>query len=448
MTLHTGPGCQIGSDNSLFQGSVTTSNCYVKAKGQKDNAGCSIEDPSTKSYGAGLNANGGGVFATQWTADAISVYFFPRGSVPADVLGSNPDPSGWGKPSASFQGGCDIAKTFKKQQIVFDTTFCGIWAGNSSVWQNSTCSKKAATCQEWVQNNPEAFKDAYWTVNSLKVYQDNGQASPSKPSSAPQQSSIAYLPQPISSQTPIVSPPKPSPPLQQTSLAYLPKPIPTQKPTIPRPFPGPPADSVQPTSLIVPSVSGIFAPIPTSETLSAPSPPAQIPSSPGTQVGAVPAPSPDVGAPAPPSVGAGGMHGFQWPKAGAGGSNNSKPTTAPVASPPQNTGVPAQTASGSPAAPSPTQSIAQPSNPAVAPAVPVPSPAPTAALNTPAPVAAPAVPVVTDVVESLQIVYETVYTTVTASAPAASPPPVARNLRMARSIREHRQRLTKHHAKF
>jgi hypothetical protein len=47
------------------------------------------------------------------------------------------------------------------------------------------CSTKAITCQAFVQNNPSAFTDAYWSVNSLKVYQDNGVASPPASSAPP-----------------------------------------------------------------------------------------------------------------------------------------------------------------------------------------------------------------------------------------------------------------------
>ncbi|KNG44113.1 glycoside hydrolase family 16 protein [Stemphylium lycopersici] len=433
MTLHTGPGCQIGSDTTQFAGSVTTGNCDVAAEDQKENAGCSIEHPSTKSYGAGLNEIGGGVYATQWTADAISVYFFPRDSIPQDILGDSPDPSGWGKPAAKFEGGCDIADTFKQQQIVFDTTFCGQWAGSQDVWESGTCGQKADTCEEWVKNNPEAFADAYWTINSLKVYQDNGEASYPAPSSAPAQSSAAYVPEPVPTEAPAVS----------SAIVE-----PTQYPA-------------KPTSLIIPSVSGIFAPIPTSETASAPvasppadnvapSAPAETPSATETPEAAPIAPSTPVAAPAPAPTGAGGMTGFHWPQGGAGDSNDTAPTSSVAASPPESTGALVPSSSDADAAPSETQSVVQPSNaPAVsnAPAAPeAPAPAPTDAGN--APVAAPAVPVVTDTVQAVKTIYETVYATVTAGAGATpAPAPAPRNVRMARYIREHRQRLTRHHAK-
>jgi hypothetical protein len=163
-TLHTGPGCSI-SDNGGFTGNLTSSNCL---SGSSGNNGCQISDLTTGSYGVGFNQNGGGVYATQWTSDDISVYFFPRGSIPHDVLGNHPDPSKWGQPMAKFSGACDFSQSFVDQQLVFDTTFCGDWAGG--VWATSACAKKADTCQDYVANNPTAFRDAYWSVNALKVY--------------------------------------------------------------------------------------------------------------------------------------------------------------------------------------------------------------------------------------------------------------------------------------
>nr|OQO27559.1 hypothetical protein B0A51_04472 [Rachicladosporium sp. CCFEE 5018] len=229
MTLHTGPGCTI-SDNGGFSGVITTKNCDVNAAGQDTNAGCQIKTDNMNTYGTGFNANKGGVYATEWTDSAISIFFFPRGSIPSDISSGSPDPSGWGKPLASFQGGCDISSTFKEQQIVFDTTFCGDWAGNT--WSSSSCSSKAATCNAFVQNNPSAFADAYWTVNSLKVYQA-GAGGPSTvvPTStvysAPMTSTVAVsttstVAEPTSIPVSSIEPPAPT--LQPTTFSSTTKP--------------------------------------------------------------------------------------------------------------------------------------------------------------------------------------------------------------------------------
>ncbi|KIX92161.1 uncharacterized protein Z520_12154 [Fonsecaea multimorphosa CBS 102226] len=179
MTLHTGAGCSI-TNNGMFSGSVATSNCDINAAGQATNAGCSISTPNDATFGTGFNDGQGGVYATEWTSSAISIWFFPRSAIPSDISSGSPDPSGWGQPLASFQGGCNIDEFFNNNQIVFDTTFCGDWAGN--VWTSDpVCGSKAATCNDFVQNNPSAFQDAYWSVNSLKVFQSSGAENSSIP---------------------------------------------------------------------------------------------------------------------------------------------------------------------------------------------------------------------------------------------------------------------------
>ncbi|KAL4784172.1 concanavalin A-like lectin/glucanase domain-containing protein [Aspergillus varians] len=172
MTLHTSDGCTVSS--SGFTGTLLTPNCYINAPGQDTNAGCGIESPSTSSYGAGFNAITGGVYATEWTADAISIWFFPRSSIPGDISSGSPDPASWGTPTARFAGSCDIEAHFAEMQIIFDITFCGDWAGN--VWGAGSCSGLAGSCQDYVSNNPAAFEGAYWDINSLRVYQDQAVA--------------------------------------------------------------------------------------------------------------------------------------------------------------------------------------------------------------------------------------------------------------------------------
>lgn len=61
---------------------------------------------------------------------------------------------------------------FRNLRLVFDTTFCGDWAGNT--WNQTSCGQLAPTCEEYVSNTPEAFTEAYWAVNTLQVFQDDG----------------------------------------------------------------------------------------------------------------------------------------------------------------------------------------------------------------------------------------------------------------------------------
>lgn len=170
MALHTTDGCSISHDGS-FTGSLSTANCFVNATGQPQNAGCGIHTQDTRSYGNDFNANRGGVYATEWTSSAIKIWFFPRGTIPADITHGDPDPVTWGQPAADFHGGCDIDAHFRDQHIVIDTTFCGVWAGG--LWNFSgTCAALAPTCKEYVRMNPAAFVDAYWTIYSLQVYRE------------------------------------------------------------------------------------------------------------------------------------------------------------------------------------------------------------------------------------------------------------------------------------
>ncbi|KAK2804221.1 hypothetical protein FQN51_002310 [Onygenales sp. PD_10] len=169
MALHTSSGCSI-TDNGGFTGTIKTSNCDVNAPGQAANAGCGIASSDPASYGAGFNAITGGVYATEINAAAVTIWFFPRGAIPADIETGTPNPASWPKPAAQFQGACDIAAHIRQQNIVFDTTFCGDWAGN--VWSTSSCASRAATCNEFVQNNPAEFANAFWRVKYVRVFQD------------------------------------------------------------------------------------------------------------------------------------------------------------------------------------------------------------------------------------------------------------------------------------
>ncbi|KAF7889596.1 uncharacterized protein EAF02_002011 [Botrytis sinoallii] len=125
-------------------------------------------------YGKSFNSNGGGIYATEWTSDYIKIWFFPRNAIPLDIKEGNPEPSSWPKPQAIFQGSssCDIEKHFANQSLVFDTTFCGEFAGG--VWgkDGGICSQGGKlTCEQFVAANSDSFKDAYWLIDSVKVYQ-------------------------------------------------------------------------------------------------------------------------------------------------------------------------------------------------------------------------------------------------------------------------------------
>lgn len=134
---------QIGNQNTLH----TSDGCSFDGKSCLGNMGCGKKFGDLNSYGTGFNANHGGIYAMEWTADHISHWFFARGSEPEDVLGDAPDPSRWGPPKTAFVGGngCDIDSRFFNHRIVFDMTFCGkikpfkaIFAGNPLTCKQET----------------------------------------------------------------------------------------------------------------------------------------------------------------------------------------------------------------------------------------------------------------------------------------------------------------------
>jgi Glycosyl hydrolases family 16 len=169
MAMHTGPGVVI-SKNASFTGELVTSGCDINAAGQGKNVGCVIQDHDNTTYGKGFNAIGGGVYATEWTSAGINIWFFPRNAIPADIVSGAPEPgAAWGKPRAAFTGGFKVDEHFKDLNIIFDTTFCGDWAGK--VWANSSCAASAPTCEEFVTKNQAAFKESFWAVNSVKVFE-------------------------------------------------------------------------------------------------------------------------------------------------------------------------------------------------------------------------------------------------------------------------------------
>jgi len=94
MTLHSSSGRAIA--NTEFTGTLVTPNCAVDPPNHEKNAGCAISDSNPASYGAEFNADGGGVYAMEWTSDSIKVFFFVRYHIPflnilnkgASLLGS------------------------------------------------------------------------------------------------------------------------------------------------------------------------------------------------------------------------------------------------------------------------------------------------------------------------------------------------------------------------
>ncbi|KAJ7710329.1 glycoside hydrolase family 16 protein [Mycena rosella] len=156
-TLHTAPGL-----------TPVSSDCDGTTP---SNTGCDVRLAEATSYGPAFNANGGGWYAMERTSDFIYVWFWARGdsSVPSDVAagGSTVDTLFWGIPSTAFPNtSCDIG-AFVAHNIIINLTFCGAWAGDASVYASSGCP---STCDDFVNNNPSAFSDAFFEFNAINVY--------------------------------------------------------------------------------------------------------------------------------------------------------------------------------------------------------------------------------------------------------------------------------------
>ncbi|KAG9236751.1 glycoside hydrolase family 16 protein [Amylocarpus encephaloides] len=165
ITLHTSPGCVMNAAGSQGGTVLRTADCNTG----NGNTGCSAITSTPNAYGNSFNNNGGGVYAMQWESSGIYVWFFPRNAIPADIRNNAPVTGNWGLPVVAFNGGsgCNVDAHFANQNIVFDTTFCGDWAGG--VFGSGSCAY-LGSCQSYVANNPGAFAPAYWSVNSVKVY--------------------------------------------------------------------------------------------------------------------------------------------------------------------------------------------------------------------------------------------------------------------------------------
>ena len=183
ITLHTAAGCSVAPANAGPAAGAVPSTKLVSSNCQGTD-GCTQSTRATNNYGAGFNAAGGGTYAVEWTDAAIKVWFFPRGTsnfllantTTTTTTTGNPDPSTFGPPLAVFLGGpsCPIDTHFANHNLVFDTTFCGDWAGRA--WKSdAACAPLADRCEDFVGRHPAVFDEAYWLVNEVRVYQQQGQ---------------------------------------------------------------------------------------------------------------------------------------------------------------------------------------------------------------------------------------------------------------------------------
>ncbi|KIW01851.1 uncharacterized protein PV09_06700 [Verruconis gallopava] len=180
-SLHTGLGtCVLTDEGSLETGTVAATDCHTlnPTTGKIENTGgCGIDSGKPNSFGTPFNAVNGGYYITQWTDDFIKVWFFERANKPATLDCDVPDVSTLGTPDMYFSG-CDFGSRISNQHLVFSTNFCGSWAGAVGVYDqtyalgcpNYNLDTPDLNCRKFVAENPSAFANQYWEVNSIKVY--------------------------------------------------------------------------------------------------------------------------------------------------------------------------------------------------------------------------------------------------------------------------------------
>ena len=177
-SLHTSGECGVPGRILAQGGNPKTTDCNVEAN---DNSGCAVEAIGPFGYGQVLNDFKGGTYIMEWTATNIRMWFFRGGDEPPSIAsGNSPDPAQFGKPMANFEGAgtvdgaCDFDAHFKDHRIILNTAFCGDYGGN--MYEASGCPMTEGlngydSCMDYVAKHPGAFKEAYWDINFLKVFQ-------------------------------------------------------------------------------------------------------------------------------------------------------------------------------------------------------------------------------------------------------------------------------------
>ncbi|KAH7097273.1 family 16 hypothetical endo-1,3(4)-beta-glucanase from glycoside hydrolase [Auriculariales sp. MPI-PUGE-AT-0066] len=166
-SLHTSPGCTM-SDTG--EGPM---------KGYHNgNQGCGVAGNSMRDFGNAFNAAGGGWFVTERTNKRFTTWFWSRHdpTVPQSVKRGEQrvDTTAFGTPTALFVNSpsCNIVKMFGPHRIILNTSLCGDWAGSARTWSSSGCAARyGSSCDAFVERNPHAFREAYWNISAIRVYE-------------------------------------------------------------------------------------------------------------------------------------------------------------------------------------------------------------------------------------------------------------------------------------
>ena len=187
-TLHTGPndGCNLSNNQSTTSGGAPYTGQILGTDCDSSNghdAGCGFLDPSSTSFGQGLNMAGGGVFAHLWDSSGLKIWHFLRDSIPEDIQNGQPDPSSWTAPVAIWSSlGCSFPSDIHNQHLVINTALGGGWANSDypnsgcpatirdqiATGKNFVCVFLRVICICAVLTSRPAAK---WVINYISVYE-------------------------------------------------------------------------------------------------------------------------------------------------------------------------------------------------------------------------------------------------------------------------------------
>ena len=176
VSAHTKSSCIANPSSATQLGSTYSTNCsaYTPA-----NEGCrgEMRNGPAPTWGDALNRAGGGVIAMERSfgrnGKGVRVWYFPKGKVPSDLTASSTavNPANWGTPGVHLP----ISKCYKdfgRHKVIINITLCGDWAANT--YSRTSCAAKFGACSAQVAYNGDSYKEAYWKIQSLRLFTSGG----------------------------------------------------------------------------------------------------------------------------------------------------------------------------------------------------------------------------------------------------------------------------------
>ncbi|WWD07380.1 hypothetical protein V865_005478 [Kwoniella europaea PYCC6329] len=176
MALHTSGGTCTIDQNSQMVGRIDATDCDQSAN---SGSGCTVYDQNENSYGEAFSQAGGGIFVTEWTNDAIKIWFISRSNVP-DSLSATADTfdtSVLGTPTAEYSSStCDITNLFEPQTLTLNIALCGDFAGLPALLEQ-TCpvleGDKTCYTTYVIDDASATYANAYFELNYINIYTTN-----------------------------------------------------------------------------------------------------------------------------------------------------------------------------------------------------------------------------------------------------------------------------------